>query len=251
MESLYAYFRLTDDLADEPGAGRVELQKWRERTVSALAGRFSHPIHPALHDSAKRYSIPTQELLAVIDGAESDLGGRQFPRFSPELETYCYQVAGVVGRACVRVWGVRNPADLELALEFAVAAGIAFQITNILRDLGEDLTRGRVYLPEEDLARFGCPPGSWQSPELAGKFRELMSFQIARARQFYDRSEPIAKLLTREGRAVFSVMTGVYRRLLDEIERRDFDVFSRRVRISKYTKARIFLTGWPVKWGWM
>jgi phytoene synthase len=103
-------------------------------------------------------------------------------------------------------------------------------------------------LPSDELTRFGTPPETWH--ERSSAFREMMAFQVARARDYYRRAEPLADLLTPEGRAVFGVMTGVYRRLLDEIERRDYDVFTTRIRLGKWTKARVFLGGWPVKWGW-
>jgi phytoene synthase len=243
MDALYAYFRLTDDLADGPHASREALAEWRARTRAALDGQFTHPIHAALHHTARTFAIPGEELEAVIDGAETDLDPVRFASFSPDLETYCYRVAGVVGRACVRVWGFRGN-----ALDLAVDSGTAFQLTNILRDLGEDRARGRVYLPSDELARFGTPPETWHSRSPA--FREMMAFQVARTRDYYRRAEPLSELLTPEGRAVFAVMTGVYRRLLDEIERREFDVFAERIRLGKWAKARVFLGGWPVKWGW-
>jgi len=149
--------------------------------------------------------------------------------------------------ACAPVWGLRPGADPEAAKGPAEAAGVAFQLTNILRDLGEDRSRGRVYLPHDELERFGCPPGAWRAGDPA--FRELMRFQVGRARAYYDRGEPLAGLLSPAGRAVFRVMAGVYRRLLDEIERRDFDVFARRVRVGRLTKARLLLSAWPAKWG--
>ena len=244
MDALYAYFRLTDDLADGPQASRQALADWRARTRAALAGEFTHPIHPALHRTATTFAIPGEELEAVIDGAEADLDPVRIATFSPDLETYCYRVAGVVGRACVRVWGFRGN-----ALELAVDSGLAFQLTNVLRDLGEDLARGRVYLPADELARFGTPPETWRDRSPA--FRDLMAFQVGRARDYYRRAEPLADLLAPDGRAVFGVMTGVYRRLLDEIERREFDVFTERIRLGRVTKARVFLGGWPVKWGWV
>jgi phytoene synthase len=253
MDALYAFMRVTDDLADAPGdpAGkRADLTGWRAALAAALDGRYTHPVHPALHDTVRRFDVPPQYLFDVIDGVEADLEPVRVATFA-ELYPYCYRVASAVGLACVRVWGFRPgvaPAD---ALAPAEAAGVAFQLTNILRDLGEDAGRGRVYLPADELARFACPPEAWQAPAAAGAFRELMRFQADRARSYYKQAEPLNDLLTADGRAIFGVMCGTYRALLAEIERRGFDVFARRVRVPRWRKGLIFLGAWPVKWGWV
>jgi phytoene synthase len=131
----------------------------------------------------------------------------------------------------------------------AEAAGIAFQLTNILRDLGEDYARDRVYLPADELARFDCPPQRWRDPTSAHQFRELMRFQVARARDYYCKGAALSPLLTRDGRAIFHLMSGTYARLLDEIEARGYDVFTRRVRVPKWRKLAACAAGWMVKWG--
>jgi phytoene synthase len=251
MDALYAFLRVTDDLADEPGepaAQRERLAAWRSALTAALAGKYSHPVHPALHDTVRRYAIPPRYLFDVIDGVESDLEPVRFATFA-ELVPYCYRVASAVGLACVRVWGLRPGATWEQAEGPAVAAGVAFQLTNILRDLGEDLARGRVYLPREDLDRFGCPPESWRDPAKAESFRAMMRFQADRAREFYRQAEPLDRMLSAEGRAVFRVMSGTYRGLLDEIVRRDYDVFSRRVRLGGLYKLWLAARAVPVRWG--
>jgi 15-cis-phytoene synthase len=246
MTALYAFCRATDDLADEPGARREALQHWRTRLDDALRGEYSHRIHAALHHAVRTFGIPAEYLHDVIDGVETDLGPVAFGTFA-ELHRYCYRVASAVGLACVPVWGLRPGVDVEQAKGPAEAAGVAFQLTNILRDLGEDRARGRVYLPRDELERFGCPPESWRPDDPA--FRELMRFQVGRAREYYAKGEALDGLLSANGRAVFRVMAGVYRRLLDEIERRDFDVFARRVRVGRLAKARLLLWAWPAKWG--
>ena len=139
---------------------------------------------------------------------ESDLEPVRFESFA-ELYPYCYRVASAVGLACVRVWGVRPGATYEEADAPAEAAGIAFQLTNILRDLGEDLARGRVYLPMDELR--GCPPGSWRDPAFGEKAREMIRFQAARALDYYRRSESLNGLLSPAGRGIFRVMSGTYR----------------------------------------
>jgi phytoene synthase len=251
MTALYAFLRVTDDLADEPGdpaAKRAALSHWRAGLDAALSrGVYSHPVHAALHHAVETFAIPPRHLYDVMDGVADDLEPVAFENFAA-LYPYCYRVASAVGLACVPVWGLRDGVTSAEAHEPAEATGIAFQLTNILRDLGEDLARGRVYLPRDELQRFGCPPESWRDPAARPAFRELMRFQTARARDYYDRGRPLEALLTPEGRAVFGLMAGLYRRLLGEIERRDFDVFTRRVRLSRLTKLRHLLAAWPVKW---
>ena len=250
MDALYAFLRVTDDLADEPGelAGkRARLADWRAGLLGALGGHFTHPVHPALADAVRRFAIPPRLLLDVIDGVESDLSPAAFATFA-ELYPYCYRVASAVGLACVRVWGLRPGASWAEADAPAEAAGVAFQLTNILRDLGEDRARGRVYLPADELAAFGCPPESWGGP--SGAFRAMMRFQASRAREFYRKAEPLTGLLSAEGRAIYRVMGGTYRRLLEEIARRGFDVFAKRVRVPRWRKGLILLGGWAARLGW-
>jgi phytoene synthase len=252
MDALYAFMRVTDDLADEPGEiaeKRRNLEAWRAGLLASLDGSFTHPLFPALADTVRRFRIPVPHLTAVIDGVESDLVPTRFRTFD-ELYPYCYRVASAVGMACIPVWGLRPGAGTAQVSEAAEAAGIAFQLTNILRDLGEDLTRGRVYLPTDELERFGTPPDSWAVPESRAAFVSMMRFQAARAREFYRRAAPLNELLSPEGRGIFRVMCGTYRALLDEIERGGFDVLSRRVRVPKWRKLLLLLDGWTMSRGW-
>jgi 15-cis-phytoene synthase len=251
MAVLYAFFRLTDDLADQPGeteTKRRALQLWRSKLELALQGVPSHPIHSALQMVVQRYSVPAIHLQEVIDGVEMDLDPLRFGAFF-ELYRYCYRVASAVGLSCLPVWGFRKNCSLAEAREPAEAAGIAFQLTNILRDLGEDLSQGRVYLPMDELQRFHCLPEQWREPSHAAQFQELMHFQVSRAKSYYAQSERLNDYLSGDGRAIFAVMKGLYRGLLDEIERHNFAVFEQRIRLSKRTKFRIMLRSWPVKWG--
>lgn len=253
MEALYAFLRLTDDLADDAGeivAKRAALAAWRAGLLTALDGRFAHPVHPALADTVHRYHIPPRYLLDVIDGVESDLEPVRFTTFA-DLYPYCYRVASAVGLACVRVWGLRYGATFEEANGPAEAAGIAFQLTNILRDLGEDRERGRIYLPTDELKRAECPPETWLGAGAAGRFSALMRFQAARAREYYRRAEPLGSLLSADGRGIFRVMAGTYRQLLEEIERSRFDVLARRIRVPGWRKGWILLGGWAARWEWL
>lgn len=244
MRALYAFMRLTDDLADEGGeaeAKAARLDDWRAMLEDGLAGRYRHPVFPALHTAIGRFGVPAQYLFDVIDGVGDDLERPNIGTF-PELYAYCYRVASAVGLACVHIWGFRGD-----ALPSAEAAGVAFQLTNILRDLGEDRAAGRVYLPADELARFAAPPGEW-SPE-SPAFQRLARFQAERARQFYALGDGLTPRLSREGRAIFGVMAGTYRRLLDCIEARDFDVFQTRVRVPRREKLRLLARALPIRWG--
>jgi phytoene synthase len=246
MFALYAFNRVTDDLSDEPGElerKHAALCRWRSQLDAALGGVYSHRCHAALHHVVHAFGIPPNHLYAVIDGCETDLEPIRFECFE-SLRMYCYRVASAVGLACVRIWGVKPGATFEQAEPFAEAAGYAFQLTNVLRDLGEDRDRGRVYLPTEELARFDCPPESWS--EKSKQFRSLMRFQMDRARDFYRQSEPLAELLSPEGRTVFTLMRDAYRGLLARIEAAGYDVFTRRVRLSRWQKLRLLgRTAWP------
>jgi phytoene synthase len=253
MNALYAFMRVTDDIADEPAepsAKRRALAGWRAELLPALSGEFTHPVHPALADTVRRYQIPAQFLLDVIDGVETDLEPVRFATFA-DLYPYCYRVASAVGLACVRVWGLRPGATFADADKPAEAAGVALQLTNILRDLGEDLAGGRVYLPANELRQFDCPPEAWRDPRRAAAFRELLRFQVDRARDFYRQAEPLAGLLSADGRGIFRVMTGTYRRLLEEVARSGREVLTRRVRVPGWRKGLILLGGWAAKWGWV
>jgi phytoene synthase len=248
MCALYAFMRHTDDLADGPDTEdlkRSALKQWRADLHAALGGEDRHPLHLALRHTLTRFAVPVEYLDTVIDGCETDLGPVRMPDFAT-LYRYCYRVASAVGLCCIHIWGFHG----EAAKLPAEHAGIALQLTNILRDLPEDVARGRVYLPAEDLDRFGCGPGYLgQSNDPA--FRVLMRFQADRARHYYRLAEQLTPLLEPPGRAVFQVILRTYRGLLDEIERRDFDVFRERVRLSPWRKAALVLRALPVRWGWI
>jgi phytoene synthase len=248
MCALYAFLRVADDLSDGPQPPTVKralLTDWRHGLAQTLAGRYSHPLHPAFHDTVARFGIPPTYLEDVLDGVEMDLDQAAYPTFA-DLRKYCYRVASAVGLACIHIWGFTGPRALPLAEQ----AGIAFQLTNILRDLGEDAARGRVYLPAEDLERFGYTPDQLRRGERNEAFLKLMRFQTERARAFYDAAAPLTALLAPPGRAVFWVMARTYRGLLDAIEQRHYDVFSQRVRLSPWSKFCLAVRALPLRWGW-
>jgi phytoene synthase len=200
-----------------------------------LAGDSSgHFVFPALADVVRRHGIPPEHLAAVIDGVAMDLEPAGFETFG-ELADYCYHVAGAVGLCCIHVWGFHG----GQAAGRAIDCGTAFQLTNILRDLGEDAAMGRVYLPREDLRRFGYSLDDLRAGRRTDAFRELMRFQVARAREHYARAERLFDDLDPPGRPIFAAMLRIYGGLLEEIERREYDVFSRRLRLPKWRKLWI------------
>ena len=246
MHALYAFLRKTDDLADEDGPADVRrraLDDWRASLDRALSGACNDDLMPALVDTVQRYHIQPAWLHATIDGVCRDQDEMKLETFD-DLKHYCYQVAGVVGLSCVSIWGLRDPSrDIT---RLAIARGAAFQMTNILRDLKEDADHGRVYLPEEDLRRFGYTIDDLKAGLSNDAFRNLMRFEVARADSLYRESAELSEHLLPEGQAALSAMSGVYHRLLEEIKRRDGDVFGERIRLSAWQKfgiaARSF---WP------
>lgn len=236
MSALYAFSRLTDDLADseEPAeTRRTKLTAWRLELNDALRGEFRSPIWQALHDVTVRFAIPDEYLFAIVDGVAMDLTLPYYETFA-DLRYYCYHVASVVGLACIHVFGFED----NRAKSLAETCGVAFQLTNILRDLSEDAEQGRIYLPREELAQFDCHPGEFRQRAINARVRGLVRFQIARAERLYDESAPLATLLDPHGRRAFTLMFSTYRTLLDEIKRRDGDVFKRPIRLGYRGKLK-------------
>lgn len=244
---LYAFMRETDDIGDDESqsieARGERLAEWKRSLERMVGGKSSdHPLMPALADLVARKRIPPEYLFDVIAGVEMDLSPRRFETFD-ELQEYCYRVAGAVGLCCIHVWGFRD----EEAVEPAIDCGTAFQLTNILRDMAEDSERGRVYLPQEDLRRF-----RYTEEDVAGKvinppFRELMRFEVRRARQYYKTSELLFEHLSDEGKPILRAMRRIYGGILDRIESADYDVYSRRISLPRVRKWGIVLRsmcGW-------
>ena len=237
MCALYAFLRRTDDLSDSSdsvGERRKALAAWRRSLERATEGRFDDPLLPAMADTIATFEIPHDHLHAVIDGVEMDLEPRRYETFA-ELEQYCYRVASSVGLACLQIWGCTSAE----AQRPATRCGTAFQLTNILRDLKEDAARNRIYVPREDLDRFGYTAADMADGVRDERFRQLMQFEIERTEAFYDEAAPLEQWLDPDAQRVFGSMLAVYRALLEEIKRLDGDVFSARVRLSRWRKMRI------------
>jgi 15-cis-phytoene synthase len=237
MCAIYAFMRNCDDLSDEPGATRTALEDWREEMEAALEGRFSgHPVWPAFHHTVRRFGIPHQYFREMIEGVVSDLEPRRFETFA-ELYRYCYQVASVVGLTAIHIFGFDTPSALPLAEK----CGVAFQLTNILRDIREDAGRGRLYLPGEDLRRFGVTDEDLRAGNRTAGFLEMMRFEATRARAYYQESAPLLELVHPRSRPSLMALIAIYSRLLERIEQTNYDVFTRRVRLSAIEKSWILV----------
>ena len=244
MCALYAFNRQCDDLGDEPdrfehASAKAALDDWRRQLEAALRGDCpDHAVWPAFHDAVKRYSIPHQYFHDTIDGVTSDLERRRIDTFE-ELYRYCYQVASAVGLSVLHVFGFQS----REALPLAEKCGIAFQLTNILRDVREDARMGRVYLPAEDLARFRVDPEQLRDGALSGQFVELMRFEASRARRYYRETAPLVGLVHRRSRGSLWALIRIYSRLLERIEEADFDVLHKRITVPWREKCAIMLRG--------
>ncbi|HTP33254.1 MAG TPA: phytoene/squalene synthase family protein [Candidatus Acidoferrales bacterium] len=235
MCAIYAFMRYCDDLSDEPGASRAAVERWRNELEEALEGRFSeHPVWPAFHHTVRRFGIPREYFRQMIDGIASDLEPRRIETFD-ELYGYCYRVASVVGLTIIHIFGF----DTRSALPLAEKCGVAFQLTNILRDIREDAERGRIYIPAEDLRRFGVTADDLRAGRRDEPFLRLMRFEAARARSYYSESAPLLELIHPRSRSSLLALISIYSRLLERIEGRNYDVFSSRVRLSLFEKSWI------------
>jgi squalene synthase HpnC/squalene synthase HpnD len=244
--ALYAFMRLIDDVSDEPGdleSKRQGLARWRGMLDEAVAGRTEgHAVLPALADTIARFEIPTRYFHDLILGAEMDLMVASYATFD-RLSEYCYRVAGTVGLTCLHVFGFSDPKAPDLAERL----GLAFQLTNIIRDVGSDYAIGRVYLPQEDLGRFGVRAEELRGP-LTPRLEELLQFEAERAWQMYREGAPLVKQVNADSRATLWALVRTYSTLLARIEERGFDVFSSRITTSSAEKIQFLLTAGMTGW---
>ncbi len=230
-QAVYWFCRYTDDLVDEcPNIeeGRRQLEAWSEQlTLAQHSGAADHPVLAVFLDTARRYEIPMQYPFELIEGMRMDLNQTRYETFE-ELRVFCYRVASVVGLMMCWVIGFENPEDREKATPYAIDLGIALQLTNILRDIGEDLGRNRIYIPREDLRRFNYSEEDLRAHRRTPAYEELMKFQADRARSYYERGNAGINLLHQRGRFAVKVASDVYREILNRVESSRFDVFDRR-----------------------
>jgi len=243
MCAIYAFMRRSDDIADSAGNPMVALEglrQWRAQVDAALnGGAVSEPILPALADTVRRYRIPLRHFHELLDGTEMDQTTTRYATFD-DLYKYCYHVASAVGLVVLPVFGYKD----EAALVPAEACGIAFQLTNILRDVKEDAQMGRIYLPLEDLRRFGVSENDIMDSRATPQFLELMKFEAARARGFYDKARPLLNMIDTDSRGTLAVMITIYGGILRKIEESNFAVFDRRIRLSTAEKLWIVGKNW-------
>lgn len=279
MCTLYAFCRVTDDIGDDPGLDaaqrRKQLNEWQSRFESACSPREPVPAPPglrsdhgqdlrdsgatsrsgehvdrcaglpALSELIERRRIPLQHLLEIIEGVRRDLTGLSIETFD-DLQDYCYHVAGAVGMCCLYVWGFES----DDALPLAVDCGLAFQLTNILRDVGEDAAHGRIYLPAEDLRRFNVEVDNLRNGINNRDFQQLMKFQTRRARSYYSRALNLHDHVSSNGRPILSAMLRLYGGLLERLEQQEFPVLERRVRLPLVRKLWITVhTCWNYRIG--
>ena len=246
---VYSFCRAIDDLVDEnifvgEGGGaandpRAELDAWRAELDACYAGQPTRPATIRLRQAIDRFPMPKGYFSALIDGCEMDLHTNRYQTFD-DLYDYCYRVAGVTGLMCIEIFTYRSPRTRE----YAINLGIALQLTNILRDLREDAERGRIYLPLEDLRRFGYSEEELAAGVVNDRFRELMRFECARAHDYYRRA---AKLLPEDDRSTMiaaQTMGRIYYRILEQIERVGYDVFHHQVRLHRPERFLIALSEW-------
>jgi len=242
LAAVYAFCRAADDIVDEPGVAPDPahlLERWRAELDAAFAGRPRHPIGVALADAIERFALPRPHFEAVIAGVEMDLERDRYETWE-DLAEYCHRVASCVGLICIEIFGYENPS----ARQYAVHLGLAFQLTNILRDVPEDARRGRIYLPGADLRRFGCPEEDLLAGHPTEAFRQVMAFECARAGEHYGRARFLLAEEDRQSLAAAEAMRLIYEQLLRRIMFRRYDVFGPKVRLTRPEKAGLAVAAW-------
>ena len=242
ITALYAFCREVDDVVDEvsdPGIARTKLAWWRTEVADLFAGHPHHPVTRALEPHIAEYGLDAGRLNEIIDGMEMDLTHHRYADFEA-LRLYCHRVAGVVGQLSASIFGYRDPRTLE----YAEALGIAFQLTNIIRDVGEDARRGRVYLPVDDLARFGLAAEDILALRGGEAFERLMEFETQRAETYYEAAFARLPAEDRRDQRAGLIMAAIYRTLLREIRRDRYAVLQQRIALTPLRKLWIAWKTW-------
>ncbi|GAB1386426.1 presqualene diphosphate synthase HpnD [Melaminivora sp.] len=242
ITAFYAFCREVDDVVDEvsdPGVAAAKLDWWSAEVHKAFAGNPTHPVLQALAPHIERYGIQAQHLQAIIDGCRMDLTQTRYLDFAG-LQRYCHLVAGVVGEVAARIFGQTQPETTAYAHQL----GLAFQLTNIIRDVGEDAMRGRIYLPIAELQQFDVKASEITQRQNSERFTALMRFQTERARQLYDQALALLPAADRRAQKPGLMMASIYRTLLDEIEADGFQVLHQR---TSLTPLRKLWLAWKVQ----
>ena len=238
----YAFARECDDDSDTAGSvdsKRAAIARTRRRLDEAYAGSGDDPVLKALGDAALRFNIPREHFEELITGVEMDLDVTRYPDFGA-LRLYCYRVASVIGLVCLSIFGFTDPAAPERATDL----GLALQLTNIMRDVREDAERGRIYLPQDELKRFGYSEDELLAGIYNEPFRRLMAFQAERAWEYHERGARLLPLLDVRARACTATMQGIYRQILLRIEAADYKVFDTRVSLTGRDKLGLTASVW-------
>ena len=242
IKDVYAFCRILDDIVDQDHSGRdpySELQFWRDEIESCYRGIPETAFGERLSDTIDLFELPRQPFIDLIDGMEMDLKWQSYQTFA-DLREYCYRAASTVGLICIEIFGYESPRTRE----YAVNLGLALQLTNILRDLKEDVDRGRIYIPLEDLERFGYSEKHLRSHLYNAPFIQLMKFEHARASSYFEKASASLPGADRSSMFAAEIMSQIYRELLDSIANFQYDVFRNRVTISKRRKMQIALAIW-------
>ena len=242
ITALYAFCREVDDVVDETGEAQIAAAKlawWRSEVANLFAGNPQHPVTKALSPHLEARSITREKLNDIIDGMEMDLTQTRYLDWAG-LERYCYRVASVVGLLAAGIFGYRDARTLDYARDL----GIAFQLTNIIRDVGEDARKNRIYLPMADLKQFGVPAADLLQSRETPEFGRLMAFEAARARAHYEKAMRALPAADRKAQRPGLIMAAIYRTLLDEIERDGFHVLTQRTSLTPLRKFWIAWRTW-------
>jgi len=242
ITAFYAFCREVDDIADEcrdVGLARTKLAWWRTEVANLFAGHPRHPVSQALASFVTTGGLTESAFAEIIDGMEMDLTHHRYTDFAA-LERYCHRVAGVVGQVSATLFGYSDPRTLDYAHDL----GLAFQLTNIIRDVGEDARANRIYLPQDELRHFGVASEDLLAGRTSDAFRELMAFQARRARGYYERAFATLPAADRKAQRAGLVMAAIYRTLLDEIEAERFAVLNQRISLTPLRKLWIAWRTW-------
>ncbi|KQV36773.1 presqualene diphosphate synthase HpnD [Massilia sp. Root335] len=234
ITALYAFCREVDDTVDETtdqSVARIKLAWWRNEVAQAYSGTPTHPVMLALQPHLQPYDLKQEHLQAIIDGMEMDLDQSRYLDY-PNLRKYCWHVAGVVGILSASIFGVTNPQTLQ----YAETLGLAFQLTNIIRDVGEDARKGRIYLPISELQQFNVTAADLLNARHSEKFEALMKFQADRAQGLYDEAFALLPRADRRAQRPGLMMAAIYRTLLGEIERDGFHVLNQKISLTPLRK---------------